>query len=467
MDSGHNPQTAATAPTPDLVRVPHPALSLWQSSVRQVVANHVAHGQFNSPEVTAHRLVQDADAYAHQQHALGADPQAGRLAEVDRTSSLFEVALAHAHDLVHGIGAFAGSIGQFTNLDPLFIECVFEFVKYYWLSQRQPQYRDWKKSPRGLAFGMIEDPIPSGARVALIGDWGTGLPDARLLLAQLLLQVRPAVLIHIGDVYYSGTPAEFQRNFTMILEQVLEGHPELGPGPRVYAIPGNHDYYAGGAPFYSLIDNLNAESARQSSSYFSLRTEDGAFQLLGMDTGFNDRAPGVAFNSAYTAPMPQASEVDWLHDKLESFEGQTVLLSHHQAFSAHSPLNGPDSGQPPHLNKPLTDAFAPHLPKVAAWFWGHEHNLMVFNDDQLGVRKGRLIGCSAFEMAPGDDPYAIKFPEVSAKPIRLGRAGPWYNHGCAVIDLGRLAITYYQMPAWTETEPTPAPELVQLADEDL
>lgn len=453
--------------SPTFVRVPHPTLSLWQSTVRQVVANHLAQGQINAPQVTTHPLVQAADAYAYQQRGQRAEVLPRPLETVEAGDHLFEIALAHAHDVVHGLGGFAESIGHFSKLDPLFVECIFEFVKYYWLANRQPQYRDWKQTSSRLAFGMIGDPVAAGARVALIGDWGTGMPDAKLLLEQLLLATRPAVLIHLGDVYYSGTPAEVQRNFTVVLAQILKEHPELDQGLRVYGLPGNHDYYAGGGPFYRLIDSLNSDSARQTASYFCLRTEDDALQFLGMDTGFNDRRPGVFFDKAYAAPMPHNSELEWLHDKLDNFPGSTILLSHHQVFSAHSTLNGSASGQPPYLNKPLADAFSQQLPKVAAWFWGHEHNLVVFADNQFGIRKGRLVGCSAFEMGHGDDPYQALFEQVGVQQVQLGKTGPWFNHGCAVIDLAKRSITYYQMASWTDTVPTPRPQLEPLYTEPL
>ncbi len=119
------------------VRVAHPSRSLWQSCVRQVVATHIAQGNINAASVAQHPLVQEADAGASRLHSSGAPAEPRPLETVQIHDSLFEIALAHAHDLVHRLGSFAESIGHFDNLNPLFIECVFEFLKYYWLPATQ------------------------------------------------------------------------------------------------------------------------------------------------------------------------------------------------------------------------------------------------------------------------------------------------------------------------------------------
>src|SRR5262249_6169357 len=156
------------------------------------------------------------------------------------------------------------------------------------------------------------------------------------------------------------------------------------------------DYYSGGAGFYTTIDKVNASlpaACQQKASYFCLRTEDGNWQFLGMDTGLNDRNPVDQI-----APSLEKSEQTWHQDKLENFAGTTVLSSHHQLFSANSPIK--KAGKR-YLNEALDEVFHPYYDRIAAWFWGHEHNLVIFRDNQTfgeatGLRKGRLVGCSAY-----------------------------------------------------------------------
>ena len=459
------PQTEALR----MVRVSHPGISLWQSTVRQVVAQHIARGDISSRDVARHPLVQAADAYAFNALSkpmeVKAPPPAGDVGP-DR---LFEVAYAHAQNLVERTTSFAESIGHFANLDPLFVECIFDFVKWYWLAHRKPEYRDWKQSASGTNFGVVDHLIPGDAKVGLIGDWGTGMDDAGILLERLLSDHSPAVLIHLGDIYYSGTPFEAQHNFGAVLDRVRADLHLSNTDLRVYTLPGNHDYYSGGIGFYRLIDSLNQGGSGQTASYFCLRTSDGSVQFLGMDTGFYDRDPGVGFDADRVAPKIHDSELEWLLDKINGFPGKTILFSHHQLFSSHSALNGLNSGRVPYLNQALLDAFRPSFDRIAAWFWGHEHSLMIFEDGQFGLKKGRLIGCSAFETVEGDDPYSVNFPQVKQRSpdIQLGRDGDWYNHGCALIDLGQRSISYYQMRSWLEDQPQPTPDLALLFTEQF
>jgi hypothetical protein len=446
-----------------MVRVSHPALSLWQSAVRQVVASRVSNGDITDRAVAIHPAVRQADDYVKSRAS------AGRV-EVQSPAALtvndnpFEIALAHAESVIRRVEDFATSIGKFTNLDPLFLECIFEFIKYYWLSHLPPQYRDWNRFSEGINLSVVPDPIPDSAKVAVIGDWGTGMDDAEWLLTQILVSAKPDALIHLGDVYYSGTAAEVHQNFAVPIARAAAsaGVPTL----RIYAIPGNHDYYAGGRPFYDLIGTLNTPATRQAASYFCLRTPSDKYQLIGVDTGINDRSPGLAFTPTYRGPTLRPSEAEWVRDKVANFPGQTLMFSHHQAFSAHSAINGPQSGVTPYVNKPLINTIeVSQKDKVALWMWGHEHNLALFEDRQYSVKRGRLVGCSAFETRQDEDPYKVVFKDVKVESLRLAREGPWVDHGCAVIDLGPETITYWQIAAWTGDQPDPRPQLIKLKTE--
>jgi hypothetical protein len=59
------------------------------------------------------------------------------------------------------------------------------------------------------------------ARIALIADWGTGT-DVAVSLLQSVKQQKPDVVIHLGDVYYSGTEAECDKFFLQIVDDVLD-----------------------------------------------------------------------------------------------------------------------------------------------------------------------------------------------------------------------------------------------------
>ena len=60
--------------------------------------------------------------------------------------------------------------------------------------------------------------LPDDAIVALFSDWGTGEATAQRVMERIGA-AHPTHAIHLGDVYYSGTPKESQKRFLDIIEQ--------------------------------------------------------------------------------------------------------------------------------------------------------------------------------------------------------------------------------------------------------
>ncbi len=275
-----------------------------------------------------------------------------------------------------------------------------------------------------------------------IGDWGTGQEGAKELLAKVAAR-NPDVVIHLGDVYYSGTQNEVRNYFYAIWQKVL-GIPKVAWGakltdtaarPATFHLSGNHDMYAGGQPYYTVIDMLG-----QPASYFCLRNEK--WQFLAMDTGLHDSNP----NQEGQPTWLEDSEVAWLKHKADNAEGRkTILLSHHQLFTAFE-----DIGKQP-VNGKLLSQLHDLLPKITAWFWGHEHNLVIYKK-YLNVL-GRCIGHGAFPVAANQ----IKAPNpyVPIDPITLARDKQgFFEHGYVTLALDGpdATVTYYQYDAAADAE---------------
>lgn len=235
--------------------------------------------------------------------------------------------------------------------------------------------------------------------VGLIADWGTGGDDAQWLLSQVMAK-NPDVLIHLGDIYYAGTVDEDRDNFLSLVNSAA-------PNIPVYTLAGNHDMYSGGGVYYGLLAQLNVAPAlqpfQQKASYFCLRSAN--WQILGMDTGLHDCDPfTVTSNVTFLDPQ----EAAWHLDKLNNSGGRkTVLLSHHQLFTAFGGGMGQGStGKPLAYNPQLYSLFGPYLNNIALWLWGHEHNFEFFTP-YLGLNKGRCIGASAIPCLKAQNPYRL------------------------------------------------------------
>jgi Calcineurin-like phosphoesterase len=435
-------------------------LSRWQSVVEEVLRRKEGTGTGGARPTLDHPVVAAAaTAAAHTVSGVVTAPapagSAGTAAApvCCTTDECAHIALQLAKAKVEGrpeaeIQQLEDGL-RFSTCDPLWAEAVTEYVQFFEVDKKAIPYR---------ASAGPDDPapltLPENATVALIADWGTGTPEALALLEKVAAH-RPDVLIHLGDVYYSGTEREYTEYLFNPINEVLGRGPSR-PLP-VLGLTGNHCMYSGGDPFYTMIDQLNQPplappGQMQTHSFFNLRSS--GWQLLGMDTGLHD---SDVFDVATDLTYLEESELAWHKNQIATAGGRrTVLLSHHQLFSAFSAI-GPETNGDRSLNPRLYGQFQDVLGEVEAWLWGHEHNLEVYAP-YLGLKRGRCIGCSAVPVFVTQQPYKSCVgdkisllpanPAVPGVPVMLGTTGGVYNKGYVILkldDASRTAtLSYYQ-----------------------
>jgi len=198
-------------------------------------------------------------------------------------------------------------------------------------------------------------------RVAIASDWATGLYGAPVIAKTMsrMGAERPFdLLLHLGDVYYSGTRTEAKERFVDMWP--------FGAGLRNRALNGNHDMYAGGFGYFDTV----LRSCEQDASYFALQNEH--WLLVGLDT-------------AYVEHDIDSTQVAWLKLVCEKAGSgrKVVLFSHHQPFSRLS-------GQGPHLRDALRDLLGTR--RITAWYWGHEHQCVIYDQHERWGVHGRCLG---------------------------------------------------------------------------
>jgi hypothetical protein len=140
----------------------------------------------------------------------------------------------------------------------------------------------------------------------------------------------------LGDIYYSGTPDECDRDFTRLIDSTFDRS-----RVAVYKLAGNHDMYSGGVGYYGLLTIINPPPLpQQQASFFCLRSTDNQWQFVAMDTGHSDYDPLTVTDVLVKL---DSAEEDWLTGCIAGFRGRTILLSHHQLFSAFAQI-GPAAG---------------------------------------------------------------------------------------------------------------------------
>ncbi|MFT4533980.1 MAG: hypothetical protein ACI9P5_001332 [Saprospiraceae bacterium] len=478
--------------------IPH---SIWQSAVQKAVYI-LLHKEnpnigYNDAKVKFHPMILGTNLHVDAHNCDDSDVfdkgvLIGKLAEdVDGDPSIqsilsYEFFSQASKDLLDStievremtVGQIKTRIPSLVDFFP-FSDFTYEFwaiaIFNYYLnhglkgSTKHQQYNDWQvQGKNDINYGLIDYKLPANAKVVIIGDYGTGLPDAVAMLDSIMTTLDPDCIIHVGDVYYSGTEHECKSE---ILDVFLCAYKKNGKRVPLFSLPGNHEYMSGGQGFYKHVLDVNRmaglpPSTYQDASYFCLRSEDQKWQFLGMDTGFNSLPTPMPT----IGPMLQESELFWHKHKLENFGGKTILLSHHQLYSVNARINEKGNGGSPYLNDHLYDFFNPYFNKIPAWFWGHEHSLGIFEEGIHGLSKGRLVGNSGFEEFQGEEPYYPNNPDckvsykqpiikVGTTPVKwLDQRHEWNNHGCAMIDFSNVVspeVSYYEFPVWIHTDEAP------------
>jgi calcineurin-like phosphoesterase family protein len=436
-------------------------LSIYQSAI-----DDFARAKQDAPSVLAVRpgledpMVRAGLASAQARMPQGTAPVAESATISDKVRTCAELGLQYLEAGASGDPAKVAEIRSqlaFSECDAKWITTLDAYLKYFGAGgglRPIPYVR------AGSVGNQVIDMKPD-ARVALIGDWGTG-SDGAVRLLQSVAQQKPDVVIHLGDVYYSGTAQECGAYFEQIIDKLLDRTNSKVP---VYTLAGNHDMYSGGAGYYGLLARLNDPPLRQTASFFCLRATDASWQFLGMDTGLHDHDP-FSVTTALTYLEPD--EETWHAARLGEFPGRSILLSHHQLFSAFSEIGPRDAnGKLSPCNPRLLTSFrrfqAAAPGRLAAWFWGHEHNLCIYKP-YAGLDVGRCIGHGAIPVFASENPYDV--PDDLPDPpqliggTQLASIEDVYAHGYVMLTLGKTGakVDYFQetdfsKPFYSETIP--------------
>ncbi len=486
--------------TPPYIRSSNPALAKWQSAVAKVARDIIKKENPNLGRTEINQLVQTHPMVLGTNLHIDEASKEGRQLTKEHIKSYLPSSAQKLdfHPVVHSFLSqeFYKNVNKpKTSVDLLGLDGPIEFPDSdYAYIQWANCVRIWgeygnpspspyvdidKNGGPSSDFGVFT--IPENSKIVILGDFGTGLNDATTMLIAIMQQIKPDFIIHLGDIYYAGTEDECES----YVETFDKAFAAAGKKIPVFSIPGNHEYYAGGWGFYKSVITMNQKNGfsnyNQQSSYFSLQTQDKNWQFLGMDTGYNSIHN---FNIAHPSqlgisysPWLTFNEAAWHQNKLENFDGKSILLSHHQLFSSDSLINnsegvyyktGTNKSKLEYLNGNLLAVFQPYFRKVAAWFWGHEHTLNIFKENQLNLAKARLIGNSGYEEWAGEDPYKpTNSPYQDLTPaVEVGTTSvewknsnyDFLNHGFACIQLNGsdASVDYFQYPVFAPSDPIPA-----------
>jgi Calcineurin-like phosphoesterase len=218
----------------------------------------------------------------------------------------------------------------------------------------------------------VPETIPDDARIAVFGDWGTGLYGAPAIASTIAGLDRCDVTLHVGDTYYSGEDSE-------VHARLVGGWPKCPAGTLKRSLNGNHEMYSGGGGYFQALKDF----FQQPASCFAMQNSNWIL---------------VCLDTAYVDFDLDEKQVAWLSG-IVSAAGtrKLILFSHHQPFSQLD-----DQG--PKLQTALADLLKQQ--RIHAWYWGHEHRLVIYDPHPLWGFKGRCIGHGGFPQFRDDLPHA-------------------------------------------------------------
>ena len=223
--------------------------------------------------------------------------------------------------------------------------------------------------------------------LALLSDWANDTKEADEVAHRVAWEA-PDYTIHLGDIYFVGSPQEVEENFTAPHASWYYGK------SGSLALPVNHEMYSNGDAFFNhLLPAMYATSdgykVSQKAGFFCLENE--YWRVIGLDTAYT--SVGRPFLEVLFPPDGhlRKEQVEWLQHVVNVGDHQDrrglIFLSHHPILSGYRNQYLRPAQQIAEL---LSTAKRPVI-----WFWGHEHRLIGYQFQEVidGLHVyGRCIG---------------------------------------------------------------------------
>lgn len=263
----------------------------------------------------------------------------------------------------------------------------------------------------------IKGSSPDKVTIAMLGDWGTGpfKTGAAIEIINQISAMKPDYIIHLGDVYYSGTPGadelfeppnEEQDNFINYWPD-----PEQQTPGTSFTLNSNHEMYSGAKGLFNVALKCTGPfSAQQETSYFALKY--AGWTLLGLDSAYFSTSPMFMVGSIGVTDDPQPGWIKSLNLTPE----KVIVLTHHTGLN---PEGTSEPRYPADNPKTFWDEMHAALGgDPAAWYWGHVHNGIVYKTPTVTNRK-TLARCLGHAALPFGNGWGI---EKSVEYVE------WYTH---------------------------------------
>lgn len=242
---------------------------------------------------------------------------------------------------------------KYESFDPEWAEAAICWVEHFLPGKKAA----FSTNPPAV-IDMGDDPVS----IAIAGDWGTGInyrtdgqPTGAGKVKDLIESLKPDYTVHLGDVYYAGTPSEEQQNFLGIWPAGSEAS---------FALNANHEMYSGAQGYFGNTLTDPQFKAQGGNSYFALQNAN--WLVIALDTAYH--ADEI---SLYQNGNLDQGQCDYVNSLLQTAGSRKIiLLTHHNALSTDGTTTLALWG----LLSPLLAG------REVWWYWGHQHAGVVYAD---------------------------------------------------------------------------------------
>lgn len=260
--------------------------------------------------------------------------------------------------------------------------------------------------------------------IAIIGDWGTGhwadgaCDCPAKLVAQAIrnMNPQPDILLHLGDVYYAGRPAEETNRFLLDFPAIASG--------LHFTLNSNHEMYSGANGYFGKALSHYSFQAQQSSSFFSIKYKN--YRLVGLDTAYFDTS--LMIGKGAISSSANQSQVEFLQNLGLKANEKLIIFTHHNCL----PYEG-TSVEPLYAEVQKALSRNPDY-----WYYGHIHAGIVYGDGWANENPAykcpsgnypgiRCVGHSAI-------PYGRGCLTNDEKTVRHFASTPYKANTCRAAD---------------------------------
>ena len=364
-------------------------------------------------------------------------------------SSITDPTLASFIELAYNIGFVAAdgtlyTLGKYAQLDPLWLAAVINYAIN--LIDPDSIYHPFPTSPCRTQIGGDKHSL----NIAIVGDWGTGAYDSAyagrgpaVAVMNAVRELKPDYVIHLGDVYYSGTDRRIPQQEE---KHNLLDYWNTGTGANTsFAINSNHEMYGAAQGLIGVAMAYGTPFAHQNrTTYFGL--EFGDWLLLGLDSAYFD--PSTLYMKGALGNAQNTQQQDFVKSYGNLKDRKVFVMTHHNPMS----YDGSQIVQNDSAGTSLWDGMNTALGKNPdVWYWGHLHLGVAYNEKsavgQQGTR-GRCVGHSAI---PFGDAHGMNTANVDYYAhTNLGIGTKQVRNGFAMVTLGKdgtMTETFYEVDA--------------------